>query len=352
MTRVALLMGGRNSEHEVSVVSAQGVMAALDPTRFEAIPVLIARDGGWTWDGRPVALCPSVSVHRSVPGTDLCTGGLITLDDAAWHPVDVVFPVLHGPNGEDGTIQGMCEVAALPCVGAGVTASAIAIDKALFKTIAIAEGIPVAAGIAVEASRWASHEAGVREEIAGLLGYPCFAKPARLGSSVGISRVASPDELQSAMDLAFAHDSKVLIERAVVGREVEVGLLGNDEVTVSPPGELTYEGDWYDYDTKYQPGRAELTVPAPLEPQVAERARELALAAFRAVGCEGMGRVDFFIEADGTVRVSELNTIPGFTPTSAYPSLMAACGVSYPELVTRLIDLAFERSSQRAFYKS
>jgi D-alanine-D-alanine ligase len=337
VTRVLVLCGGRSSEHDVSRSSARGVTAALDPARFTTAEVVIGRDGAWTRGGRPVALCP---------GTD-GRGALVPLDGGDPEAFDVVFPVLHGPYGEDGTVQGLCEMCGVPYVGAGVAASAVAMDKALFKGLARQAGLPVADAHVVTAAAWAADGAATRAA-AARIGYPVFVKPARLGSSVGISRVAEPGGLDDALALALAHDDKVLVERGISGREVEVGVLDGAEPVVSPPGEIRYAGDWYDYETKYQAGRAELRVPADLPPAVAGRARELALAAFRVAGCEGMGRVDFFITAAGDVLVSELNTIPGFTPTSAYPSLMAAAGVPYDALVGRLVDLALERAGREA----
>jgi D-alanine-D-alanine ligase len=285
-----------------------------------------------------------------VPGAD-GRGLVASLAGGPTREVDVVFPALHGPFGEDGTIQGLCEAAGVAYVGAGVAASAMAMDKAIFRDLCRAAELPAPETTVVDAARWASEPAAVRAEIAARPGYPAFAKPARLGSSVGISRVPDAGALDAALALAFAHDPKALVERAVSGREVEVGVLGNRGPLVSPPGEVTYDSDWYDYETKYEPGRMRLMVPAPLPDAVSERARELARRAFEMVGCCGMARVDFFVEADGTVLVSELNTIPGFTPTSVYASLFEAAGVTYPALVDRLVELALEAAEERARYR-
>ncbi|HWH13759.1 MAG TPA: D-alanine--D-alanine ligase family protein [Miltoncostaeaceae bacterium] len=340
MTRVLVLMGGRSGEHDVSLVSARGVMEALATTALDTVPVRIGREGAWTRDGRPVGLCAGPD------GRAL----LVALDGAEEPlPVDVVFPVLHGPYGEDGTVQGLCEMAGVAYVGAGVAASSVAMDKALFKTLALAHDLPVAEAVVLTATDLADQPAAVRAEIAHSVGYPCFVKPARLGSSLGISRVAGAEALDAALDAAFAHDDKVLVERAITGREVEVGVLGADgDLVVSPPGEIRYEGEWYDYATKYEAGRAELVVPADMPPEVAARTADLAAAAFTMVGCHGLARVDFFVTAAGEVLVSELNTMPGFTPTSAYPSLMAAAGVPYPEVVARLVALARSRHARSA----
>ncbi len=335
--RIAVLMGGRSGEHEVSLVSGASVARALDPERYEVFPVLIDRDGGWSLDGEPVAL---------VPGSD-GRGHIASLTSGHTQEVDVVFPALHGPYGEDGTVQGLCEIAGVPYVGAGVGASAIAMDKAMFKVVARSLDIPVVESEEVWAFQWAADPDGVRRRVDDRLPYPVFVKPARLGSSVGISRVADPGELDAAIEEALRHDRKVLVERGMTGREVEVGVLGNDTLELSPVAELSYDSEWYDYDTKYLPGRMELTVPASLPDELTERLRDIARRAFLAIGCVGMARIDFFVEDSGDARVLEINTIPGFTPTSVYAKLFEATGIGYAELVERLIDLALEIDGQR-----
>lgn len=332
-------MGGRSSEHEVSLVSGASVAKALDPARYEVMPVLIARDGEWSLDGTPVAL---------VPGSG-ATGVLASLDGSPSRLVDVVFPALHGPFGEDGTVQGLCEIAGVAYVGAGVGASAIAMDKALFKSVARTHDIPVVESTVVTAADWRDARDAARSR-AMALDYPLFTKPARLGSSVGISKVDGPEELDDAIALALRHDPKVLVERGMVGREVEVGVLGNDELVISPVGEIGYDSDWYDYDTKYLPDRMRLTVPADLPDETAERLQDIARRAFTSIGCAGMARVDFFVEADGDVRVLEVNTIPGFTPTSVYAKLFEAAGIGYRDLVERLIALGIDAAKERARY--
>jgi D-alanine-D-alanine ligase len=333
-------MGGRSSEHEVSLSSAEAVIAALDPARYEVIPVLIGRDGGWSVDGAPVALVPA-------PGG---APALAALDGGPGRAVDAVFPVLHGPNGEDGVVQGALETAGVPYVGAGVAASAIAMDKAMFKVFLRDAGIPTPEHRTVTEAEWRADPGGVHARIAERPGYPAFCKPARLGSSVGISPVPDAGALDDALALAFRHDPKALVERAIAGREVEVGVLGEDDPVVSPAGEITYDSDWYDYATKYEPGRSRVQVPADLPEPVAERARELALAAFRAVDCAGLARVDFFVADGGEVLLSELNTMPGFTPTSVYATLMDAGGIAYPDLVERLVELALARAAAARRY--
>jgi D-alanine-D-alanine ligase len=330
-------MGGKSSEHEVSVSSAKGVVGSLPADRYEVMLVLISPKGAWTLDGEAVALAP---------GED-GKGVLVSLAGGPARQVDVVFPVLHGPFGEDGTIQGLCDTVGLPCVGGGVAASAVAMDKALFKATMRDAGIPVAEECIVSEAEWRRDPAAVAARIAERPGYPAFCKPARLGSSVGISPVPDAEGLGSALELALAHDSKALVERRVVGREVEVSVLGNgDDLHLSPVGEITYDGDWYDYDTKYLPDRMKLVVPADIPQEVSDEARRLAGRAFQAIGCAGMARVDFFLE-DGNLIVSELNTIPGFTPTSVYASLLAPDGLGYEEILDRLITLALESEADR-----
>jgi D-alanine-D-alanine ligase len=337
--RIAVLMGGRSSEHEVSLVSGASVAKALDPDRYEVMPVLIGKGGEWSLDGTPVAL---------VPGSG-ATGVLASLDGSPSRLVDVVFPALHGPFGEDGTVQGLCEIAGVAYVGGGVGASAIAMDKALFKSVARTHDIPVIDSTVITAADWRDDQAAARTR-AEALGYPLFAKPARLGSSVGISKIAGDEEFDEAIELALRHDPKVLVERGMVGREVEVGVLGNDELLLSPVGEIGYDSDWYDYDTKYLPDRMTLTVPAALPDETAARLQDIARRAFTAIGCAGMARVDFFVEEGGDVRVLEVNTIPGFTPTSVYAKLFEAAGVSYRDLVERLVDLGIAAAAERARY--
>ena len=342
MTRaIAVLMGGRSSEHDVSLASAAAVIDALDPAHFRVTPVLISTAGAWSVDGEPVAI---------VPGPD-GAARLTSLAGGAERPLDVVFPVLHGPHGEDGTVQGALETAGIPYVGAGVAASALAMDKAFFKVFLDHAGIPTPEYLVVTAADWERDPDAVRAAVAERPGYPAFCKPARLGSSVGISPVPDDGALADCLALAFRHDGKALVERAIAGREVEVGVLDGPQPIASPVGEITFDGDWYDYETKYVPGRSRVQVPAHLPDGVAERAREMALRAFAVVDCAGLARVDFFVTHDGEVLLSELNTMPGFTPTSVYARLMEAAGVPYGELVARLIDLGVARSAQARRYR-
>jgi D-alanine-D-alanine ligase len=349
--RVAVLMGGRSSEHEISVASARSVLEALDPERYEAVAIEIGRDGRW---GLPAPAQAALVGARAELEAELGDEDddertpVETLPvpassavPATLADVEVVLPVLHGPFGEDGTVQGLLELAGVPYVGAGVAASAVCMDKDLFKKICRDSGIPVARHVALRP----------RDAIENPFGYPVFVKPARLGSSVGISKVRDLAELEPAVRLARRHDEKVLVEEFVEGVEIEVGVLGNRSPIASLPGQVvSHYADWYDYASKYEEGGSELLVPPPgLDDGQIERAQQLAVDAFVATDCEGMARADFFVRADnGEVVVNELNTIPGFTATSFYARLFDASGIPYAELLDRLVELALERHERRA----
>jgi D-alanine-D-alanine ligase len=329
--RVAVLAGGRSSEHEISVASARSVLEALDPGRYETTVVEIDRGGRWQLASAPRAELPEASAE--------------TLPVIAGSPpaatlgqVDVVLPILHGPFGEDGTVQGLLELAGVPYVGAGVAASALCMDKDLFKAVLRDRGIPVAANVTLRDGDAPEHP----------FEYPVFVKPARLGSSVGISKVGGPEELNAAVELARRHDDKVLIEEGVPGVEVECGVLGNRDPVASVVGEIVAHADWYDYSAKYDEGGMELVIPARIPPEADEQVRRLAVESFVATECEGMARIDFFVRPDGEVIVNEINTIPGFTSTSVYAKLFEAAGIPYAELLDRLIALALERHERRA----
>ncbi|MGH2824527.1 MAG: D-alanine--D-alanine ligase family protein [Thermoleophilaceae bacterium] len=314
--RVAVLAGGRSSEHDVSLSSAESVRAGLDDAGHEPVDVRIDRAGRWTRGGEALALEPG--------------NGLLG--------ADVVFPVLHGPFGEDGTVQGLLDLLGVPYVGAGVLASSLSMDKALFKDLMAAHGVPQVDYSVVRDG-----------DGRGSLGPPVFVKPARLGSSVGISRAVSEVELDRALEHAFEHDPVVVVERMASGLEVECSVLGNRRPEASTPGEIVVKkGDWYDYEAKYTDGGMELVVPARIP--FLEEVRRLAVEVFEIVGCAGMARVDFFVTEEG-VLVNELNTIPGFTATSVYAKLWEASGVPYPELLDRLLRLALERHSEERRYR-
>jgi len=332
--RVAVIAGGRSSEHAISVASARSVLEALDPARYEATTIEIGRDGRWeiarggpselpSGDESEIESLPVLS--RSAPAELLGR-------------IDVALPVLHGPFGEDGTVQGLLELAGVPYVGAGVAASALCMDKDLCKAVLRDRGITVARNVTVRNGDRPEHP----------FGYPVFVKPARLGSSVGISKVQAEDELQNAIELARRHDDKVLIEELVAGTEVECGVLGNLHPIASVVGEIVAHAEWYDYSAKYDEGGMDLIVPARIPEDEAERVRQVAVESFVATECEGMARIDFFVRPDGEVVVNEINTIPGFTSTSVYAKLFEASGIPYAELLDRLIDLALERHERKS----
>jgi D-alanine-D-alanine ligase len=346
-TRVAVLFGGRSTEHAISCVSAGSVLAALDPEVYDVVAIGITPEGRWLEvPADPAALAivgrqlPAVAEGRPVALPGDPTTGLVPLGGGpdVLSRVDVVFPVLHGPYGEDGTVQGLLELAGLPYVGSGVLASAACMDKAVAKVLLRGAGLPVADAVVARLGEQ-------RPDVADL-GLPVFVKPSRGGSSIGISRVADLADLDLALRDAWAADPKALIEAAVVGREVECGVVvGPAGPEASVPAEVTVRSDhaFYDFEAKYLGDAATLTVPADLPPAVTAAVQEMALAAFAALDCEGLARVDFFVGPDRTLTINEVNTMPGFTPTSMFPRMWAASGVPYPELVDRLVQAALHR---------
>jgi D-alanine-D-alanine ligase len=315
--RVAVLYGGRSGEHEISLRSAESIIKGLDPAKYEVQRIFITPEGRW----RPRPLSPEPGAN---PG------------------IDVVFPVLHGTFGEDGTVQGLLELAGLPYVGAGVLASAVAMDKEITKRLLVERALPVAEYLTVTR---AHHSA---QEICGRLPFPMFVKPANLGSSVGISKVTNCAELEVAVELAAQYDRKILVERGIKGREFECSVLGSEEPIAAVPCEVIPSREFYDYEDKYLLDAAKLIVPAPLTPEQTSEMQRLAVAGYRAIECEGMARVDFLMEtATGKLYINEINTIPGFTSISMYPKMWEAAGVPFSELLDRLIDLALERHRSR-----
>jgi D-alanine-D-alanine ligase len=331
---VAVLAGGRSSEHDVSLSSGAAVRDGLLEAGHEVVWVEIGRDGAWREDGRELSLTPGAGLLGA----------------------DVVFPVLHGPYGEDGTVQGVLETLDVAYVGAGVAASAVCLDKVLFKELMSARGLPQVGYVGVRRERLAHERRQVSAEVARL-GLPVFVKPAHLGSSVGIVKVGEEDALEAALEQAFGHDERVIVEAAATGLEVECGVLGmlagesepGEIAFVSEPGEIAFAGEFYDYAAKYDPGGTELRIPARISASARERLARLAADAFLASGCEGLARVDFFVDGE-RVLLNELNTMPGFTPTSVYAKLLAASGVAYPRLVDRLCRLGIERHERRHLY--
>lgn len=343
--RVAVVFGGRSSEHAISCVTAGSVLRAIDREKYDVVPIGISRDGQWVQE------VDDPDRHRisdagQLPSVDpTLPPATRELDD-----IDVVFPLLHGPWGEDGTIQGLFEMSDVRYVGSGVLASAVSMDKAFMKIALVAAGLPVMPGTTISAREWAEQEVAVHARCAQL-GYPLFVKPARGGSSIGIAKAHGPDELAAAIEGALAHDPKVLIEVSAEGaREIECGVLEDLDgtVEVSVPAEIRITGDheFYDFEAKYLPDEAtQLDVPAVLDEETTLRMQDLAAATFRAAGCEGLARVDFFLMPDGSLVVNELNTMPGFTPLSMFPQMWAATGLAYGALVDRLLTLALQRDT-------
>jgi D-alanine--D-alanine ligase len=359
-TRVLLIFGGRSAEHDVSRATAVSVARALDPDRYEVVPVAITTDGRWLFadDARraieagPAAL-PKAFEVAGEPVSDL--GDLVARGDQSVTPatpggaldVDVVLPLLHGPYGEDGTVQGLLELAGLPYVGAGVVGSAVGMDKVMMKRAFAACGLATPRYLAFREGHDADE---FRARVEAELGYPCFVKPANLGSSVGVSKAGDRAGLDAAVALALGFDEWVVVEEAIMGREIEVAVLGDDPPEASVPGEVVPGAEFYSYSDKYEDAAAQLLAPAPLAPEQTDQVRTLAMQAFEACRGEAMARVDFFLEEDGPSRgflVNEVNTIPGFTPISMYPRLWELSGIPYAKLVDRLIELALERHERR-----
>jgi len=344
--RVMLLFGGQSAEHDVSRVTAVAVARALDPEKYEVVPVGITTDGQWLLATEAQRMLEAGARGQLPPAFEVA-GDAVPMPTATARPldVDVVIPLLHGPYGEDGTVQGLLELAGLPYVGAGVLGSAIGMDKIAMKHLFDAAGLVTARALTL---RDGHDRAACADQAANELGFPCFVKPANLGSSVGVSKVRDEHELARAIDLALGYDEWILVEEMVSGREIEVGILGDDPPVASLPGEVIPAADFYDYADKYEDGKAELLAPAPLSDAQTETVRALAIRAFEACRIEAMARVDFFLRDDGTFVVNELNTIPGFTPISMYPRLWEVTGVPYASLLDRLIDLARARGERRA----
>jgi D-alanine-D-alanine ligase len=354
--RIGLIFGGRSAEHEVSLLSAQGVMQAIDKDKYEIVPIGITKQGRWLASGDPWKALSSGVMTESNPAALLAEPsphGLMRLEETGQgrgltavqlSQIDVLFPILHGPYGEDGTVQGLAELAGIAYVGAGVAASAVGMDKALFKEIMRAHGLPIVPHLVIKRLAWEEEPEPVLDQIEGQIGYACFVKPANLGSSVGINKASDRSELRAAMDEAARYDRKLIVEGAVDAREIEVSVLGNDSPIASIPGEIVPCNEFYDYAAKYVDQGSQLLIPAPIPPETAERARQVAIQAYQAIDCAGMARVDFLLDRQGgQLYLNELNTIPGFTPISMYPKLWEASGISYSELIDRLIELALER---------
>jgi D-alanine-D-alanine ligase len=360
--RVGVIFGGRSAEHEISLASARSIMSALDKDKYEVVQIGITRDGRWIASGDPMRALASGDAADSGPAAllgDPSQRGLIRLETPArgveafrgvkLSELDVIFPVLHGPYGEDGTVQGLLDLADLPYVGCGVTASAVGMDKAVMKDVFRAHGLPVVDYLVVKRKDWEADPEDVIAQAEARLAYPMFVKPANLGSSVGVSKAHDRAGLRTGLDLAARYDRKLLVERGIDAREIEVSVLGNDDPIASIPGEIIPSREFYSYEAKYLDDASELLIPAPIPAESAEHARRMAIEAYRALDCAGMARVDFLMDRHtGVLWLGEVNTIPGFTKISMYPKLWEASGIPYPELVERLIDLALERHADKA----
>ncbi len=349
--RVGILYGGESGEHEVSVASAASILRALDSERFVAVPIGITRNGEWLATQAPLDLLDgNVRAQVTLADSSENTAGAVIrsrrADTVGPHlaAIDVVFPVLHGPRGEDGTVQGLLELAGIPYVGSGVLASAVSMDKAMMKAVFATEGLPGVPYVLVSSHELRNEPEACLRRLEERLSFPVFVKPCNMGSSVGISKSYDRDSLRQALEVAARFDRRVIVEQGINAREVECGVLGNEDVLVSVPGEVVPHGEFYDYASKYTEGLADLRIPADLTRAQSERVMTLARRAFRAVDAAGLARVDFFVRRDtGEVLVNEINTMPGFTATSMYPRLWEASGVTYDELVGRLLTLALDR---------
>jgi len=347
--RLGVIFGGRSGEHEVSVVSAQHVMAAVDRNRFEVVPIGVTKTGAWLTPRETQAQMdvPAAPFKKTLALSG--AEGLLSRPQAlsVLSEIDIAFPLIHGPSGEDGTLQGLLELARVPYAGAGVAASATGLDKALMKALLHDAGLPVVDWLIVTRAQWDADARDLTAKAEETLSYPIFVKPANGGSSVGITKARSREDLVNGVIEAFRFDRKLIIEKGVDCREIECAVLGNDEPEASPLGEIKCEHEFYDYEAKYLASSTTLAIPAPLPDDLAGRIRAMAIDAYRAIDCCGMSRVDFFLTPSGQVFIDELNTIPGFTPGSMYPRLWQTGGLSYSDLITRLVELGLERFEER-----
>ena len=353
---IAVIFGGVSSEHKISEISASSVINNLSAESFNIIKIGITSSGKWflvscetseiangNWETAP-------SNKRCVISTDPQRRGIFLSDNDEFLPVDVFFPVLHGKNGEDGTVQGLLELARVPYVGCGVLASASCMDKAVTNMLLEQIGVAQAKFIWFYVSDWNEDSAPIKEQIAEKLGYPVFVKPANAGSSVGISKVASPDKLAEAIAVAANEDDRIVVEESISGREVECAVMGNDKPIASVVGEILPAVEFYTFEAKYQDANSRLCIPADLPEEISEKIRKTAIYAYRMLGCSGLSRVDFFVRhSDNAILLNEINTLPGFTSISMYPKLFAASGVAYAELLEKLIDLAIEKNAERKY---
>ncbi|NUK31838.1 D-alanine--D-alanine ligase [Parageobacillus sp. VR-IP] len=363
-TRVGILYGGKSPEHNVSLSTAMAVMNAMDKNKFDVIPIYITTEGQWIKGERLTGTITEVKqLQFQSDAKAMIPVALnqvpVLADDKNQHPsemdankesetaIDVIFPLLHGPNGEDGTVQGLLEILNVPYVGNGVLASAVGMDKVVMKNLFAQAGLRQAKYVAFTKRDWSKDEEAAYDQVERKLGYPCFVKPANAGSSVGITKCKQRADLKTAFIEAFKYDRKIIVEEAIVGREIEIGVIGNDEPICSVVGEIIPKKEFYDYQAKYEDGNTELIIPAQVTEEQYETIKQMAITAFKALDLSGLVRADFFLAEDGTVYINEINTMPGFTPYSMFPLLWKHSGVSYPELIERLIQLAIERHEEK-----
>jgi D-alanine-D-alanine ligase len=353
--RVGVIFGGRSGEHEVSLTSAKGIMDAMDKNKYDVVPIGITKTGQWLVGGdihqqllAAAAGHPVIETGIQPAVTESTVENALSLPISATGPLDLVFPVLHGPFGEDGTVQGFLELVGIPYVGAGVTASAAGMDKAVCKDIFRAHGLPIVTHRVFLRKQWHSDPQAVVGECEAAMTYPLFVKPANLGSSVGIHKTKNRADLWAGLEDAARYDRKLIVEQGLEAREIEVSVLGNDDPIASAPGEIIPSREFYSYAAKYIDNSSELIIPAPLSPEHTDLIQQLAIMAFKALDCAGLARCDLLLEkVTGEVFINEVNTMPGFTPISMYPKLWEASGLSYSELIDRLIQLALERHEDK-----
>lgn len=346
-TKLGLLYGGKSAEHKVSMQTALAVIKALDTEKFDIHPIYITEQGEWVSGPQITGPVTDIKQLEYTGGNSAPSFALQAADAAGQGAYDVIFPLLHGPNGEDGTVQGMLELLNLPYVGNGVLASAAGMDKVIMKNIFAQAGLPQVKYNWFIRSEWEKAPEAACERVERELGYPCFVKPANLGSSVGISRCADRAELEAAFAEAFQFDRKVIIEEGVTAREIEFGVMGNDEPECSVAGEIIPKAHFYDYKAKYEDGETAMVIPADITKEEYEMLREMAITSFKALDCSGLVRADFFLTKDGKPYINEVNTMPGFTPFSMFPLLWKHTGVEYPQLIEKLVALAVERHEEK-----
>ncbi|WP_143416204.1 D-alanine--D-alanine ligase [Geobacillus sp. E263] len=353
-TRVGILYGGKSPEHNVSLSTAMAVMNAIDKNKFDVIPIYITTEGQWIKGERLTGKVNDIKqlqfqsdAKAIIPVALNQTPAVADGKKQEEAVVDVIFPLLHGPNGEDGTVQGLLELLNIPYVGNGVLASAVGMDKVVMKNLFAQAGLRQAKYVSFTKREWSRNEEAAYDKVEQELGYPCFVKPANAGSSVGITKCKQRDDLKAAFAEAFKYDRKIIVEEAIVGREIEIGVIGNDDPICSVVGEIVPKKEFYDYQAKYEDGNTELIIPADVTKEQYETIKQMAITAFKALDLSGLVRADFFLTEDGEAYINEINTMPGFTPYSMFPLLWKHSGVSYPKLIERLIQLAIERHEEK-----